>query len=153
MKNIIKILCIYFITLVFLFSSCFSQDTCGTQDFPQGQAPYGNNFFGGYLKPHRTDRDNGNPLSDATLNMLFVFVQFADDSVQSAEWPIDNPPTYMNKFLIEERNGSGNFWGRYKDSSLSDYYQEISKGAFHVTGEARHLITNHNWSHYANMTY
>ncbi|HAY33581.1 MAG TPA: T9SS type A sorting domain-containing protein [Ignavibacteria bacterium] len=130
----------------------FSQDECGTQDFPNGP-PVPNNFFGGYLKPHRTDLDNGNPSnSNATFNKLFVFIQFLDDTASSDEWPVGDPPVYMNKFLVKDKNNTVNFWENYRDSSLSDYYQEISKGALHVTGEARHLITYHNWSHYQNMT-
>ena len=86
MKNFNKNLCIYLILFVFLSSNVWSQDECGTQDFPNGQAPYVNDFFGGYLKPHRTDYDNGSPSSsDATLNMLFVFVQFQDENEPSDE--------------------------------------------------------------------
>ena len=137
------------ILFVFLSSNVWSQDECGTQDFPNGQAPYVNDFFGGYLKPHRTDYDNGSPSSsDATLNMLFVFVQFQDENESSDEWPIDSIPRFMNKFLVKDKNSTGDFWNRYKDSSLSDYYQELSRGSFHVTGVARHLITYHTWNYY-----
>jgi hypothetical protein len=54
----------------------------------------------------------------------------------------------MNKFLVKDKNRSSQFWNRYKDSSLSDCYQEIIKGSFHVTGETRHLATYHNWDNY-----
>ena len=54
----------------------------------------------------------------------------------------------MNKFLVEEKVNTGDFWNRYKDSSLSDYYQELSIGKFHVTGESRHLKMNHTWKYY-----
>lgn len=148
MKNIIKILCIYFTISIFWGNEVFSQSECATQDFPSG-SPYGNNFFGGYLKPQRTDLDNGNPSpSNATFNMLFVFVQFQDEYVQSGEWPIGDTPTYKSRFIIKDKISSGDYWNRYRDSSISDYYQEVSKGAFHVTGETRHLITYHSWDYY-----
>ncbi len=77
-----------------------SQSECGTQDFQQGQAPYDNNFIGGYLKPQRTDISNGLPSGqNATLNMLFVFVQFPDETTDTYEWPINNPPIFMNRIL------------------------------------------------------
>ncbi|MBP9096876.1 MAG: hypothetical protein KBG21_09730, partial [Ignavibacteria bacterium] len=149
MKTIVKYFCIYLFIFSFSLSDVFSQDDCGTADMIPGQGPTAYNFFGGYLKPQRTDISDGAPSqSDATLNMLFVFIQFQDDTIQSGEWPLNQPPTYMNRFLVEEKNGTGQFWNRYKDSSLSDYYQEISKGAFHVTGEARHLITYNTWNYY-----
>lgn len=59
----------------------------------------------------------------------------------------------MNKFLVDERNRTGDFWNRYKDSSLSDYYQELSNGNFHVTGETRHLKMNHTWNYYKDTVY
>ena len=75
MKNLLKNLCIYFLISIFILNTSYSQDECGTQDFPNGQAPYVNEFFGGYLKPHRTDLDNGSPSqSNATLKCcLFLF--------------------------------------------------------------------------------
>ncbi|MBK6875901.1 MAG: T9SS type A sorting domain-containing protein [Ignavibacteria bacterium] len=126
-----------------------SQSECGTQDFQQGQAPNDNNFIGGYLKPQRTDISNGSISgSDATFNMLFVFVQFPDETTDTYEWPINNPPIFMNRILDTAKNGNGDFWNRYRDSSLSDYYQEISRGAFHVTGITRHFIMNREWNYY-----
>ena len=59
MKKLIKNLCIYLLFAILLSSNLYSQDQCGTQDFPYGQAPYANNFFGGYLKPQRTDYSDG----------------------------------------------------------------------------------------------
>ncbi|MEO8446577.1 MAG: T9SS type A sorting domain-containing protein [bacterium] len=149
MKKHIKYLCIYSV-LSFVFSNVlYSQNECGTLEFPNGQAPYVNNYIGGYLKPHRTDLDNGSPSqSTATFNMLFVFIQFPDETTDSDEWVRGYPPTFMNKFLDSLKNNTGNFWDRYRDSSMSDYYQEVSKGAFHVTGDERHLITYHTWDYY-----
>ena len=138
---------------MYFFSDSLAQNECGTGDFPGGAAPYGNDFFGGYLKPQRTDYNDGVIIPypqnlTASLNMLFVFIQFADDTIASGDWPLGGqPPTFMNKFLVKDKNATGQFWNRYKDSSLSDYYQEVSKGSFHVTGEARHLITYNTWDY------
>ena len=88
MKKLIKNLCINLIFAIFLSGNVYSQDQCGTQDFPDNEAPYPNDFFGGYLKPHRTDYSNGNIIPEeqnATLNMLFVFVQFQDENKNSDE--------------------------------------------------------------------
>ena len=90
MKKLIKNLCINLLFAILLSSNIYSQDQCGTQDFPNSQAPYGNDFFGGYLKPQRTDYSDGGqipyPLNlTASLNMLFVFVQFRDENKTSDE--------------------------------------------------------------------
>ncbi|MDZ4711066.1 MAG: T9SS type A sorting domain-containing protein [bacterium] len=149
MKKLIRYLCIYSVLSFIFCNLIYSQDECGTQDFANGQAPYVNDYIGAYLKPHRTDLDNGSPSqSNATFNMLFVFVQFTNETTESFDWPIGQPPTFKNKFLDSVKNNTGNFWDRYRDSSLSDYYQEVSKGAFHVTGETRHLKTYHTWNYY-----
>ncbi len=149
MKKHIKNLYIFLLLLLCLDTNVYSQSECGTEDFSSGQAPYVNDFYGGYLKPQRTDYSDGSPSqSDATFNMLFVFIQFQDENENSDEWPKGDPPTFMNKFLDSAKNTSGDFWNRYRDSSLSDYYQELSRGAFHVTGESRHLITYHTWNYY-----
>lgn len=102
MKKLIKNLCIYLIPVLLLlidFNTVFSQGDCGTEEY-SGQAPYGNNFFGGYFKPERTDISNGSPSqSTATFNMLFVFIQFQDENdSSSSEWQIGQPPTFMDNF-------------------------------------------------------
>jgi M6 family metalloprotease-like protein len=154
MKTLAKLLLIYsFVTSIILSDTqqVVAQE-CGTEDFPS-EAPYSNNFFGGYLKPQRTDLSNGNYLDTvANLNMLFLFVEFTDEPDPSnIEWPGNAPPTYMNRILVLDKNVDGDFWNRYRDSSLSDYYQELSQGRFHVTGESRHLRTYNSWNYYASI--
>lgn len=153
MKTLIKILFVCSAIQILLFSKSHAQDECLVDEFII-ENHYPNNFFGGYFKPHRTDLDDGDPSpSNATYNMLFVFVDFPSETTQSGEWPIGQPPGFMDKFLVKDKNGSGDFWNRYKDSSLSDYYQEISRGAFHVTGETRYLTMYNNWSYYVTSGY
>ncbi len=151
MKNLYKKLYIK-IFLIILFSNLlYSQDQCGTQEISYEQPQ---NSIGGLYKPHRTDLSNGIPSDeDAAFNMLYVFIQFQDESDNSDEWSIGQPPVYIDKILETEKISSGVYWDRYRDSSLSDYYQEISQGAFHVIGETRHFITDHDWSHYDNLTH
>ena len=155
MKAKIKSLSIILLVFSLFFSiELKAQNECGTEDPPPGSAPYSNNFIGGYYKPERTDLNNGNPSpSWANLNMLFVFIQFPNETTGSSQWPIGQPPTYMDKFLVKDKNAAGPFWSNYKDSSLSDYYQELTRGIFHVNGEVRHLITYNNWSYYQTNGY
>ena len=150
------ILPVVFILLFSLLSSTDlkAQNECGTEDPAPGLQPYSNDFVGGYYKPERTDLNNGNPSpSWANFNMLFVFIQFPDETTNADFWQIGQPPVFMEKFLVKDKNITESFWNNYRDSSLSDYYQEVSKGAFHVNGEARHLIMDYNWSHYQSMSY
>jgi len=153
MKNKIKLLCIFLFIFNISISDIRSQEDCATTDFPSG-APYINDFIGGYLKPHRTDYSNGNYSNDNTsFHMLYVFVQFTNETDTDNEWPIGDPPNFMNDFLDSAKINSGDYWDRYSERSLSDYYQEVSMGAFHVTGEARHLITDHTWDFYDSLTF
>ncbi len=108
---------------------------------------------GGLLKPHRTDSAEGRLLPlDASLRVIIVFVQFPDESIQSnsSEWPVDGPPKYFNSLLAPVRKNTLPYWNRYDESTemLSDIYQEISRGMFHMTGITRHIIFNNNRSWY-----
>ncbi|HRI86511.1 MAG TPA: T9SS type A sorting domain-containing protein, partial [Ignavibacteria bacterium] len=149
----LKLLCIFLFIFNFSISDIRSQEDCATLDFPSG-APYSDDFIGGFLKPQRTDYSNGIYSNNNTsFHMLFVFVQFTNESDNDDNWPIGDPPNFMNDFLDSVKSTSGDFWNRYNEHSLSDYYQEVSMGAFHVTGETRHLITDHTWSFYDNLTF
>jgi len=110
-------------------------------------------FIGGYLKPHRTDTTNGQALPlDASLRTIIVFVQFPDENplTDNSYWPIGYPPIIKDSLLAPIRLNSGNYWNTYNEGSqrLSDYYQEVSRGKFHVTGITRHYIFDHNRSWY-----
>ena len=109
-----------------------------------------NNVTGGMWKLHRTDANNAP--SYATLNVLLVFVQFVDDSVEAGYWPIGDTPVYKNDLLALFKDTVGNYWDRYSDSTetLSDWYQEVSKGQMHVTGEAYSIILDSSALYYRN---
>ncbi len=109
-------------------------------------------YVGGLLKPHRTDLSGGIPITDSLskLNILIVFVQFSNESIPSSEWPIDGTPAYMNDLLALNKNSNGNYWDRYNENTqtLSDWYQEVSKGRMHVTGKAYNIFLDHEDTYY-----
>ena len=109
-----------------------------------------NNVSGGMWKLHRTDTNNA-PYY-ATLNVLMVFVQFAGETAQAWYWPIGDTPVYKNDLLALLKNSSGDYWNRYSNSTatLSDWYQEVSKGKMHVTGEAYSIILDSTALYYKN---
>ncbi|MBS1493883.1 MAG: hypothetical protein JST55_10240 [Bacteroidetes bacterium] len=152
MKTLRNFHFIYFsLFFLFLLPSIRAQDNdCGTQDELTSLASNGN-FIGGYLKPQRTDLTNGNPApSNATFNIILVFIRFKNDNYYEPDWPAGSSPYYMNNLLATTKNISGDFWNRYSSSTelLSDYYQEVSRGTMHVTGIARYIETDYNNSDY-----
>ncbi len=79
MKTLLSGILILLVVSV-IASTNSAQEQCGTLDVPVGSLPYPNNFFGSYYKPHRTDLNNGNASPpEASLHMLFVFIQFPDE--------------------------------------------------------------------------
>ncbi|HWQ82088.1 MAG TPA: hypothetical protein VN514_07445, partial [Ignavibacteria bacterium] len=106
------------------------------------------NVIGGYYKPHKTDV-TGAP-SDASLKVILVFVQFANETIEADYWPIGQPPVFMNEMLALTQNSVGNYWDRYNENTecLSDWFQEVSKGHLHVTGEVYNIILTYDATHY-----
>lgn len=107
----------------------------------------------GKYKPERTDVfQNTNDMS--VFRILIVFVEFANDSTYKdfPEWPAQHPPVYMNTLLAPDRHNNHlkDWWGEYDENSetLSDYYMEISRGHYHVTGNALHIVLPHDSSYY-----
>lgn len=155
MKNLYKKLTLALIMIMLIFQSLlYADNDCPMSEWYPNMtmAP---NFTGGYYKPHRTDSAEGQALPlTASMNVVIVFVQFPDEDTltDNSEWPIGQPPEYMNDLLSENRKNTGTFWNRYNDSTerLSDYYQEVSRGIFHMTGITRHFIFDHNRSWYNN---
>ncbi|MBL8008533.1 MAG: hypothetical protein JNJ56_13495 [Ignavibacteria bacterium] len=65
--------------------------------------------LGGLLKPERTDLSGGvTAPSNSRLNVLLVFVQFANESAESGEWPIDDSAIYMHDLLAENKDTVSN---------------------------------------------
>jgi hypothetical protein len=117
-----------------------------------GQAGTSSSLVGGLYKPHRTDLTGGIPsLPNARLNILIVFVQFSNETIQSSEWPIGDTPVYKNDLLALAKEASGNYWDRYNENTdiLSDWFQEVSKGRMHITGKAYNIVLDHPDTYYA----
>lgn len=138
------------LSLLMLNSIAFPQDECGTTELSNSPVLVD---YGGYLKPERTDLSNGVPSqSGATFKMVFVFVQFPneDPNSQSSEWPIGQPPVYINQLFSENKIQTGNYWERYSDQTqfFSDYYMEVSRGKLDVTGITRNIILDRDAYYY-----
>ncbi|HRE40333.1 MAG TPA: T9SS type A sorting domain-containing protein [Ignavibacteria bacterium] len=139
-----------------LKTDVYSHDQCGTTVLPQ--VLEAQPLVGGYLKPERTDLSNGVPIppeiqDQAYFNVLFVFIQFANEVGASFEWPVGQPPNYMNTLLAIDKNPMGNFWDRYNSQTqlLSDYYQEVSQGKLHLTGITKHIVMPFSHSYYEQL--
>jgi len=153
MKNLKLHLTFTILAFTVMFQSLiFADNECPIAEwYPNLSIPP--DFIGGYLKPHRTDSAEGEALPlTASMNVIIVFVQFPDEDTSSNnnEWPIGQPPIYINTLLAPERENSGSFWSRYDETNerVSDYYQEVSRGKFHMTGITRHYIFDHPRSWY-----
>lgn len=153
MKNLIKIFLVFIISIIVNISYSQQPFNALTDCSMPNTENLGSSssFVGGLLKPHRTDLSGGIPTNgDARFNVLIVFVQFSNESIQSSEWPIGDTPVYKNDFLAIAKDTSGNYWDRYNENTetLSDWYQEVSKGRMHVTGKAYNIILDYEDTYY-----
>lgn len=150
MKKKLINLCILF-SLFVLSSTVIPQNECGTSVLSTSPVLVD---FGGYLKPERTDLSNGQ-YCNGTFKMLFVFVQFPDEpqNSQSYEWPIGEPPIYINQLFAEQKVQTGNYWDRYSHDNqfFSDYYMEVSRGILDVTGITRNIKLSKSSSYYKSL--
>lgn len=150
MRNIIitLIIILYYINITNIYSQDFIQNCPLSQIIPGKSSPAG--LIGGLYKPERTDVANAP--RDASFKVLLVFVQFANETVPSKEWPIGERPQYMNELLAENVNTTGNYWERYNKETqqLSAWYQEVSKGHMQVTGKAYNVFLQYEANHYVN---
>jgi len=82
-----------------VFEPLYSQDfisECPHNQFIDGKSSP-QDLIGGFYKPQRTDVA-GAP-EYASFRALLVFVQFANETLPSDEWPIGGAPIYMNELL------------------------------------------------------
>lgn len=82
-----------------------------------------------------------------------MFVQFKNETQEASYWPIGGAPTYMNDLVAQTINTSGNYWDRYSQTTetLSDWYQEVSKGTMQVTGKAYNIILDNDANYYLSL--
>ena len=152
MKKILIII----LSLVFVIPELYSQDV---PEFNCGQtftgADNGKSFFGGFLKPLRTDSNEiGGISSIAYFPVLIVFVQFKGD-INLSEWPTGQAPIYIDSVISEYKNTNSDWWNAYDGhkESLSDYWQEVSRGRLHFAGKAFSIILDSTASYYSSLDY
>lgn len=85
-------------------------------------APQWNDQLGGIYLPSR-----------GTINALVIFAQFPDDSldIDHPEWPVDQPPARLHTWVDSVWSTSPTPF------SMTDYFDQMSLGAFRFIGKAR----------------
>ena len=148
----LKILSILLVT-VLSFTNSFAQNVNQPDCNIFSTSPFSSSpeIVGGNLKPERSDLSGGLPaLSTSFFPMMVVFVQYQNETQESADWPIGQPPVYLNSLLSEIKFENPNWWQSYNDQTqaISSYWMEASRGKFHVLGKAYSIILDHNESYY-----
>jgi parallel beta-helix repeat protein len=81
--------------------------------------------------------------SSGTIRVLVVFVQFKDDNDYNPHWISGQVPDYMNSFIdATQQQGSSNY------INLTNYFNQMSLGNYHVIGNAIYVQTQENRSYY-----
>ncbi len=79
------------------------------------------------------------------LRVLIVFVSFPDDETPHPYWPAHQPPDSMHRFIDPDTiTHSTNAF------NLTNYFRQMSLGAFHVIGDAVWVETAHSREEYRN---
>jgi M6 family metalloprotease-like protein len=86
--------------------------------------------------------------ASGTLKVLIVFVSFPDDETPHPYWPAHAPPLYMDEFIDPDTSTH-----THSALSLTDYFQEMSLGQFHVVGKSLWVETPHSQTEYLNGSY
>lgn len=73
--------------------------------------------------------------SHGTVRALFIFAQFPDDSldVDHTEWPKGQPPRLLNQWVDSIETGPPT------PGTLTDYFHQMSLGAFRLVGVTRSM--------------
>ncbi len=123
---------------------------CGTPLSPSYGTP--TTFFGGNLKPERSDLTLGMPAPPGSyFPIMIVFVQFADEPDSSISWPIGGAPTFMNEMLSFDKVSRADWWNSYNPNTqtLTSWWQEASRGKLHALGKAYSIVLDHTSAWYA----
>jgi hypothetical protein len=99
------------------------EDVCGITGVPEQVQ------FGGVHLP-----------AEGTIRALVVFVQFPDDQLISANWPLNQMPTYAGHYIDSEVLPTPT------PNSITDYYHVMSNGRLHLIGDVypNLVITPHS---------
>ena len=153
MNNIKSFVAIVLIVYFYIFDiNTFSQDNyrCNFNEISATSS----SLIGGNHKPERTDGYTGTN-ENSYFPVLVVFVQFAtgEPYSNSLDWPAGGSPTFLNNIIASTRNNSypnGEWWNAYSEATarLSDYWMEVSRGHFHVIGNAYSITLPYSASAY-----
>jgi hypothetical protein len=130
--------------------------TCGNSLFQTNQLPL--NPQDGFYKPNRTDTINGVPIpGSAYFPVLIVFVQFLDDQSYDI-WPNTcdtSGPIYKDSMIAYDKVFNSNWWNAYDQNkeTFSNYFIQLSRGRYHVLGQAYSVRLDHNASYYQTYGY
>ena len=78
-----------------------------------------------------------------TLKVLVVFAQFPDDHSSVSGWPDGQPPDMMSTFI--DSTTSEQSTNKY---NLTNYFNTMSMGKFHVIGKTVYVKAPHDYSYY-----
>ena len=107
----------------------------------------------GDFKPVRSDMSNGVIVpepNDLRFPILILFVQFKDEVEDSPliDWHPNQAPGFLNSMITLYKTSTGNFYDRYNNYLVSDWWHEVSHGKMHVTGQALSIILDSTAAHY-----
>ena len=108
---------------------------CGLRGGPPSAHPY--DATGGIYLP-----------SIGTLRALIVFASFPDDETPHPYWPAHSPPLFMQDFLDPDTTTHST-----SPFNLTNYFQQMSLGQFHLIGDAIWMESSHSRLEYMNGGY
>jgi len=86
--------------------------------------------------------------SSGTLKVLIVFARIKDDNSYHNYWPAGSPPPDYQSYIDSTTSeGSTNYL------NLTNYFNQMSMGTFHVIGKAIYVETPHDKSYYGSDYY
>lgn len=109
-------------------------------------------YLGGQWKPESIERYTTDP--NAVFPVLVVFVQYKNDpGPDVSHWHSNQAPGYINDVIHLTKKTSVNWWEAYDENTetLSDYWMEVSRGKFHVTGQAVSVVLPYTADEYRLM--
>lgn len=151
MKTLTMEKLVLLILLLFVVNNGFCQPELINDVLSQNRTGSISSFFGGNIKPERTDLSGGFPSPpESRFPILIVFVQFANETEQDPVWQIGQAPTYMNNLLSYRKKTNPNWWETYdtQTESMSSYWMEVSRGKFNVVGKCVNIVLDYDTSYY-----
>jgi hypothetical protein len=86
--------------------------------------------------------------AQGTLRVLIVFASFPDDEKVHPYWPAHKPPQSMDQFIDSDTTVRSQ-----SAFNLTNYFNQMSMGQFHVVGDAVWVESWHSQSEYSNGSY